>query len=69
MDEQTRAAKQARYDELCANEERNDDAEMTEQVQLFYELHPEHQHWLSATDRRTPQQIWHAYPEKGEQQG
>lgn len=64
MNEQERVWKQARYDELCAKDDSDvdlSDAELAEKTQLFYELYPEYQYWLSKTDQRTPQDIWHAY--------
>lgn len=52
--------KQERYDELCKKEEKGEltDAEMTEQVQLFYELDPSRQYWRDTSPNLTPCDVW-----------
>jgi len=62
MDEAERAKKQARYEELCAKfdneEEEITDAEIAESTRLYYELHPEEQYWRDTHPELTPEDLW-----------
>ena len=52
--------KRQRYEQL-AQLERDDtiqDEDLTEMVQLFYELYPESQYWRESSPDLTPQDIW-----------
>jgi len=52
--------KQERYDELCRIDEEDNitDEQMTEQVQLFYELNPKRQYWRDTSPDLTPRTVW-----------
>lgn len=50
--------KQERYEELCEKDENMTDEEITESVQLFYELDPNRQYWREHAPDMTPQSIW-----------
>lgn len=54
--------KQQRYEELRriteAEDWQYDDEVYTEQCQLFYELHPEHQYWRDTDPNLAPRDVW-----------
>ncbi len=51
-------AKQKRYDDLVAKDEELTDEELTERVQLFYELDPNRQYWRDESPNLSPRDVW-----------
>lgn len=56
-----RNIKQERYDRLVEQTEEGkeySDEQLTERVQLFYELHPNRQYWKDTYPHLTPRDVW-----------
>jgi hypothetical protein len=56
-----RNLKQERYDQLVEQTEEGkeySDEQLTERVQLFYELDPSRQYWRDESPNLTPRDVW-----------